>query len=70
MSGRGFWDVVYEHPIECSIVTIIGIWTIRGMWSDFWQVSAITDLVKEKLKSRKDQADSADQDNPDNPDKE
>ena len=59
--GHGFWDVVYEHPIEFSVVAIVGIWNIRGMWSDFWQVSAITDLVKEKFKSKEDRVDLTDE---------
>jgi len=31
MSGRGFWDVVYDHPFGTFVITLAAIWSFERM---------------------------------------
>lgn len=53
-AGRGFWDVVFEHPIEVAVVTVLAMWTVRGMWTDFWVSKRLTSIAQMKLEKDKD----------------
>jgi len=54
-TGRGFWDVMNDHFFEISVITILGMWSARTMWSVWCVTRSTENIARAKLeKNNKD----------------